>query len=99
MTEKFALKSLVYTLMLSGLLAGCATQARDHNTNGHKAQSGFIGDPDFRLDPQRKDWQNGYYVDVTGRFVPLKGQNPDSLGEGGGAPSVWYRVNKTELRK
>ena len=50
---------------------------------------GYLGDPNYKLDLNRRDWKNGYYVDATGRFVALYGRDPAQLGDGGGAFTIF----------
>ena len=56
------------------------------------AKAGYIGDNNYKRDPNRRDWNSGYYVDALDKFQPLKGEDPVHLGDGGGTPAVLYKV-------
>ena len=56
--------------------------------------AGYLGVPNFKLDLNRRDWKNGYCVDATGRFIALNGKDPAQLGEGGGTPGIYFKIEK-----
>lgn len=53
---------------------------------------GFYGDPRFKIVHNNVNFKKGYYADATGRFIPLNGMDPVHLGNGGGSPSVYYKI-------
>ena len=87
------LRNAIVSLITLCMLAACASHSSPQTSEKNEARPGYAGDPNFKRDPGRRDWKNGYYIDATGRFVPLNGSSPDSLGDGGGAPAVWYKNN------
>ncbi len=52
--------------------------------------------PEYVWDPNRRDWENGYHRDMAGRYHPLNGTSPDQLGNGGGTPRIYFKVESAK---
>lgn len=99
-------RMVAHLVSLSGLMLIFLTQTAQANATGlEKAQSTDgsrrqtethkqTGNDKYVQDPNRRDWDNGYYKDVYGKYHPLNGADPNQLGNGGATPKIYYKVEQ-----
>ena len=87
--------------LLSNPLWAASEQSQKANISDNPGeQSGVNGkseasEEEYGWDPNRRDWENGYYQGMYLRYQPLNGHPPDQLGNGGGWPRIFFKVKQT----
>lgn len=96
-----SLFGLILFSLANPLWAASDQSQKTNIPDNSSEQSGINGEPEaseevYVWDPNRRDWENGYYKDMYSRYQPLNGHPPDQLGNGGGWPSIYFKVKQTD---
>lgn len=92
-----SLSSLMLILLAQTIQANATGIEKARSTDDSRGQTETnkqTGKDRYVQNPNRRDWDNGYYKDMYGKYHPLNGSDPNQLGNGGATPKIYYKVEQ-----